>query len=408
MVNAESLVQLRSFARFFLVILFFAVCDPANAQDPVFSQYYIHQNYSNPAYAGHTNDFTVSMNSRLQWARVPGVFLSNSLYANMGCNDKAKPLGYGIILFDNIEGQGFLHTFEGAFQLSSKVYFKFGSRRRNGGVLNFNKRYFNNYQKGGRVRRGAYLYGGLQFGLGQKFLDWSKLTFSDQYSPYFEGVQNATYVLPQQGASNVYMDIGAGLRSLIELGQKNKPSFLSLGAAAFHINKPVHTFFNTQVAVEPRYSFFVNYYLGDKLKTGKRDYEYWTLSTSHDIQQGLRTHTTFIYRDIINKKYRTYINNDKRLTIDNAYLALGLGFRRQRFLKFDNNIDAVIICTMVGIDNISIGYSFDMTTSTLRFEETFGTHELSLKIRFYGRNTCRRRECPPPFEFGHEIPKLGM
>lgn len=354
----------------------------ARGQDPVFSQFYLNQNYINPAFAGHTSDFSVSLNSRLQYVGIPGVLATNTLAANIGCSNKESILGLGVIVYDHVEGEGLLHTFNFSGQLSANIQWNTKNLGANG-----NK---------------ALLAGGLQFGLGQKFIDWSRLTFSDQYSPYFDGIQNATYVAPQLNSSNVFLDLGGGVRGMFEFSTPRRPRIFQYGLSVFHINKPVQSFLNTSLQLEPRYSFFAFTHISDLGQRPSRSYNrsglkhtkrFWTIGFLADYQQGMQSHTFSASREV------------------NKYFTGGFGYRRQYFFQADKHIDAFIINTFIILDDWSIGLSYDWTLSTLGEEKTFGTIEIGLRYVFEGINTCKRKrdKCPTKgFKIGHEVPKLSM
>lgn len=368
--------MLRLFAKISGAALLFFMSFKLSAQDPVFAQYYLNQNYLNPAFAGFTNDLTGSINTRAQYLRIPGLLTSTTASFNISCEEETR-LGIGGILYHHVEGEGFLHTLNAAVQTSANFPFKFkwGSRARmNKGLIS----------------------GGLQAGIGQKYLNWDRLTFSDQYSPFLDGIQGPSNVGQQQASSNLFLDAGAGIRASLEFGSGKRPQFLSLGAAAFHLNRPIQTFLESQIPLEPRYSFFTFYYLGNARKGRTRDLRYWTIAALADYQQGLQSHTLSLYKDA------------------NEYLTIGISMRRQEFVMLDRNIDAVIPHVLINIpdirgDDVTIGISYEWTVSTLGEEKTFGSLEFGLTWRFEGTNMCnsRRKLCKTKgFDMGHDMPNV--
>lgn len=360
-----------SVRRLFALLLLFCALESL-AQDPVFAQYYLNQNYLNPAFAGYTNDLSVTLNTRMQYMRVPGVLATNTLSANIACDEETK-LGIGAILYDHVEGEGLLHTTAFASQFSANFPFHYQS---------------------GYTRHKGLISWGMQLGAGQKYIDWSRLNFTDQYSPYFKGIQNPTNVAPQERASNIFLDAGAGVRGIFQYGEKIKPKFLSFGAAMFHINRPVQTFFNADLKLEPRYSFYVFSYFGDNIRGRQRDLRYLSVGMLMDLQQGMRSNTLSVYKDA------------------NEYFTGGVSWRRQNFLLVDRNVDAVILHILLNYKELTFGASYEWTVSTLGEEKTFGTLEFGLQYRFEGTNLCRmpnKKACPMKgFEMGHDYPNLGM
>tara|TARA_R110001592_G_C13188277_1_gene751969 strand:+ start:4901 stop:6022 length:1122 start_codon:yes stop_codon:yes gene_type:complete len=370
---------LHSFAKI-LLLVFSAGPLIVKAQDPVFAQYYLNQNYLNPAFAGYTNDLTGSANTRWQYHRVPGLIGSNTFSANISCEEETR-LGIGMIAYHHVEGEGYLNSLNLSGQLSANFPFKF----RTGARAKMNK---------------GLIAGGIQFGIGQKYLQWDKLTFSDQFSPYLQGVQNPSNVGidNQPVSSNLFLDAGLGIRGSLEFGSGRRPKFVSFGASAFHINRPVQTFLETEIPLEPRYSFYLFSYLGNNRKGKTRDLKYWTLGALADYQQGLQSHTLSLYKDA------------------NELLTVGVSVRRQNFINIDRNVDAVIPHVILNLfdndnrrDPVTIGISYEWTVSTLGEEQTFGTTEIGIRWRFNGTNLCdsRKRLCKVKgFDMGHDLPNV--
>ncbi|MCR9152572.1 MAG: PorP/SprF family type IX secretion system membrane protein [Bacteroidetes bacterium] len=361
--------MLRLYDKSLWTALFLCFAFGLKAQDPVFSQYFLNLNYLNPAFAGYTNDLTTNFNSRVQYFGVPGVMASNTASANISCEEETR-LGIGLLAYHNVEGQGILQTTTLSGQLSAN--FPFTIRRRQ------------------RTNKGLFS-AGLQFGAGQKYLSWRNLSFSDQYTPYLRGVQNPTSIAVQQSSSNVFLDLGAGLRSTYEFGSGRKPKFISLGAAAFHLNRPAQSFLESNLKLEPRYTFYVFYYMGNPKKGRTKDLRYLSFGALADYQQGLQTHTLSVFKDL------------------NEYMTVGLSVRREDFLFLDRRADAVIPHFVIKMNNLSVGVSYDWTLSPLGEENTFGSAEIGVSWRFPGRNLCPgyRKLCAVKgFDMTHDMPNL--
>ncbi len=359
----------RLFARHIGLLLLCALSTKVVAQDPVFSQYYLNLNYLNPAFAGYTNDLTANFNSRIQYFGVPGVMASNTVSANISCEEETR-LGLAILANHNVEGQGILQTATFSGQVSAN--FPFSIRRRQ------------------RTNKGLFS-AGIQFGAGQKYLSWRNLSFSDQFSPYLQGIQNPTGIAVQQTSSNVFLDMGAGLRSTYEFGSGRKPKFISAGVAAFHLNRPAQSFLESDLKLEPRYSMYFFYYVGNPRKGRTKDLRYFSIGALADYQQGLQTHTLSIFKDL------------------NEYMTIGLSVRREDLLFQNRRADAVIPHFVLKLDNLSFGISYDWTLSPLGEENTFGSAEIGLSWRFPGRNLCQayRKLCAVKgFDMGHDLPNL--
>ncbi len=342
------MVQLPSYVRLLLTAGLVAWAINARAQDPVFSQFNLNKNYLNPAYAGYSEDLSIGVNSRLQWTNVPGKFMTNTFNANAGCGQGR--VGLALIGYDHTEGEGFLNTKNATMQMSVNFPGKLGR------------------WLGRKMYRNKFISsGGLSIGVGQKTIDWSHLTFSDQFSPY-EGYLNQPSVIHgYQPVSNMIFDVSAGFRTQAEVNRKG--SYVSFGAAAFHLNRPVETFFNTDNRLAPRYTFhFFSYF---QLQKFVNKPNYFSVGMISDNQAHLRSNTIMIAKDI------------------EHYAKINLGFRRQNFILIDKNVDALIIQGLVSLNGFTVGYSYDITISSLGPHRTFGTHEIGIAYSFKGFGICR-------------------
>lgn len=341
--------QLRSYVRFSLIWILLTIPLLTKGQDPIFSQFHLNKNYLNPSYAGFTQDLAISSTFRTQWTNVPDVFSNTSAsYANIGCN--AARLGFGLGYIDHTEGEGFLRNQSMTFQTS----------------VNFPAllpRWFSR-----KLFRRKYLFaGGLSVGVGQKSIDWSKLTFTDQYDAYLGFSNMPSLVIQRNETSNVIFDVSAGLRLQTPLNKKG--SFLSIGVAGFHLNQPVESFFNVENQLRSRYTIHAFAYFQTKKFVNNPDYV--SIGIVRDVQQTLETNTILAYKDVGNN------------------IKAGIGFRRQKFLP-NYNVDALIFQGILSFRQWSMGYSYDWTISNLGPQRTFGTHEISIVYLFKKTALCAR------------------
>ena len=342
-----------------VLLLVFAT---VKGQDPVFTQYYLNKNYLNPAFAGFKGKPSFALNSRIQYTSIPGVLATNTFSVNFGGNERTKGLGFALLYADHVEGEGFLHTTNLSGQVSKSV--------------RLNK---------GRRKRPLLLTVGLQFGLGQKRLNWDNLQFTDQFDPYKSGIQNATFLNSTNDASNVYFDTGLGVKGYIPYGAKSRNSYFTVGASAFHINKPTQSLFGTDSKLQPRYSFFGFTHIGSRVQYDK-DRKYISVGFLIDFQQGLRTNTISVFKEF------------------NKQITFGLSFRRQNLLVVDKNFDAVAAHFLFTKRKLQMGYSYDYTVSTLGEEKTFGSHEIGLTY-FFDSSKIKKKK--PVWKKGDPCPQPG-
>ena len=339
--------QLHSYVKLGLALIALCCTIAVKAQDPVFSQFNLNKNYLNPAYAGYSGNLSVGVNSRMQWNNVPGKFTTNTFNANIGCGPGR--FGLAVAGYDHYEGEGFLHSQHAEVQMSVNLPGKLG-------------RMF-----GKKLRRQKFiLSGGLSLGVGQKKLDWDKLTFSDQYTPYQGFTGRASAASGYGETSNLIFDLSAGMRAQAQVNRNG--SYVSFGGAIFHLNKPVETFYDSDNRLPPRYTFHFFTYFQTQKFTNKPNYI--SVGMISDNQQRLRTNTLLVSKDV------------------EHWAKASVGFRRQNFLLIDRNVDAIILQGLVSFGGVTLGYSYDITISKLGPHNTFGTHEIGIAYTFDGLGLC--------------------
>jgi len=319
----------------------------AYAQDPVFSQFNLNKNYTNPAYAGYTEDLSLALHTRRQWTNVPGQFSTNTFVANIGC--MPGRLGLALMGYDHIEGEGYLRTRQVDAQVS----------------VNLPGRVASWWGRG--LSRNKFIWSaGLGLGTGQKNIDWSKLTFTDQYSPYQGYLGQPSLAHGHNETSNQIFSMSAGTRLQVELNDRG--SYISAGMAMFHLNRPVETFFEVDNRLQPRYTAHAFTYFQTKKFSNKPSY--LSVGMIMDVQQGTRTNTLMTSKDV------------------GKFAKVSIGWRRQNFIAIDENVDAIILQSLFTFGNFTLGYSYDMTISQLGPHRTFGTHEIGLAYIFGNTSLC--------------------
>ena len=190
---------------FFLFVTALLASLSAFAQDHMYSQFFNSPIYLNPALTGQfEGDLRLGLIYRNQFTSVPGGF--NYISGSIDYNIPKFGGGIGLLFTRSTEGTAFLNVNNIAGTYSYSV----GS---DGFVLSF----------------------GLQAGVSDRLIDWSKLIFGDQIDPtlgYMPGSPTAAE-LPQLN-NKFYFDSGAGVNLVI--GDFN------IGGAVQHINTPNESF----------------------------------------------------------------------------------------------------------------------------------------------------------------------
>lgn len=311
-------------------LLFISLCCisiTASGQDLVFSQYYNSPIHINPAFAGLNNYPQFTSNYRLQWPGISNVYKTFAFSYDQYFNKFNSGLGFTALTDD--QGEGTLKTTEFSGIYAYKL----------------------------RFRQDWQLKFGLEVGYSQSRLDFSKLIFFDQIDPGVgpfdsAGVPFPSGEIPPDNLSNAYMDVNFGMLLY-------NPLFY-VGITFDHINGPYNGFLasnsNQNVAIP--------------------------------IVVAINAGTQIVLESDNKGKPSTFISPNVLFAQQSGFSQLNIGAYMQIKQLFGGawirhtlgNLDAFIFTTGVDLDYIKIGYSFDLTGSSLS-PNTGGSHEIGIILR---------------------------
>lgn len=306
----------------FILCLFFFSVNQLYSQDPHFSQFYSAPNVLSPSLAGSTGGTRFVMNYRNQW---PGISQTYQTYAFSG----------DMYLSNYNSGLGLLFVTDKA------------------GSANLNTTYLGG-QYSYRVQLGDYwqFVPGIQFTVGQKSLDRSKLTFPDGSGGGIY-VDNLDYISDTKAG---YFDMTS---SLFLFSPK-----LWVGLTFEHLLRPSYSFIGERTVMPVR---FVNF----------GGLNFWKDPTRRTEEP---RSASLCYRF-------EYQNNFKQLDIGAYWYSrvfeMGVWYRGFPIFKNDADknrlLDSDAIVLMVGVEHGSfrIAYSYDIQLSSLAAYGS-GAHEVSL------------------------------
>jgi len=206
------------------IILILAHC--VSAQDIHWSQFNDNPIFQNPGNAGNFNgDYRFVANYRDQWRSVTVPFTTLSLSAD-GKLDKHKNLGYGILFFHDVVGDGSLRTIEVQGNVSYLLKLSKDSTHT--------------------------LRTGINLGMNHRQLNFDKLYFNNQY----DGVQynpslSSNEVLSNDRKTNFSVGIGVVYQYYI-----NKRFNIIAGVGSYNLNKPNQGFYNDVILRDIRTNIF--------------------------------------------------------------------------------------------------------------------------------------------------------
>jgi len=310
------------------------------AQDPQFSQFYAAPLYLNPAFAGSTGQARAGINYRNQWPAIDANFTTMSAYFDYFIEDAKS--GVGIILNRDLEGLAGLRSFSLGLQYSYEL----------------------------NITKNIGFRPGVQVALFNRDINFSKLTFGNQFDPS-TGVFNPS--IPGEvntGESKTFVDLSLGGVFFTKVAY--------LGIAAFHLTEPNQSLIGEEsplpikLSVHGGFKFYMN---PGAVGTGM-----YARKAERSIGPA------FQYRH-----QGQFDQMDLGIYYTREPMVLGLWYRGVPFKQvngFVNNESIVLLLgfTKIGAkEALNIGYSYDYTISKLG-AGSGGAHEFSLVYTWPMRN----------------------
>jgi type IX secretion system PorP/SprF family membrane protein len=301
------------------------------SQDPQFSQFYANPLYLNPALAGGALAPRVTVNYRNQWPALSANFVTTTFGGDIFLPNYNS--GLGVLVTMDSQGLGNLKSTDVTLQYSYQL----------------------------RINEVTSLRLGIQGGFASRTLDYYGLTFGDQYNNGGLTGQPSNDPFASGGPNVFYADFGSGLMLYSD--------WYWAGFSAHHLNRPNQAFSVQEARLPIKSSFqaglripFAGYtFLGNEIDKEK------TISPA-----------------IMYKKQGKYDQFDAGLYVTIEPLVLGAWYRGiplKRYAPGINNHESLVFLTGFRQDKFSIGYSYDLTISTLG-AGSGGAHEISLSYIF--------------------------
>lgn len=342
-----------------LLILSFGLLKVAAGQDAHFSQYYASSLYLNPASAGAQPFLTFSSNYRTQWRSIvipyvtSQISLIHPIYSNAN-GDERHVGGIGLSFYNDRAGDGNFKTIglniNGAYN------------------LHFNKRGTN------------FISFGVQGGMIQKNIDYTNLEWGEQFNPYigFDATIN-----PNVGVNSgtIFADIGAGFIWFINSTNKYQTDEDNprgkvgafFGVSAYHLNQPNESFYKNVFSKLPI------------LYKGHAGLEFH-LSDKVDLAPNVLVMMQNDRRLINGGMYLSYLFSQSAQVLAPSEVIFGTWYRLN---------DSFIFSMGMGNQNYTLGFSYDMNSSSLRYAtQGRGAYEVSLTVHRVKEKKIKRYYSP--------------
>ncbi|MCF8303497.1 MAG: type IX secretion system membrane protein PorP/SprF [Bacteroidales bacterium] len=304
--------------------------ESAQAQDAAFSQYYANPVYLNPALAGSRICPRVNLNYRNQWPSAGKSFVTYNISYDQFIEELSG--GIGVIVQSDQLGEHF---------------------SRNQASLIYSYRL--------KLSPEVSLNAALQGGIRQHQLDWANLVFADQIS-LPDGTISSGSETPPENTNLFYPDFSGGF-----VFSRNGNTYV--GAAFHHITEPNISFYTQE---DIPLNLGITAHAGTLIDLGRKEIQ-------HD-EESFALSPNILYRqqgDFHQLNIGTYFNKFP--------FSAGLWLRH----NFEQS-DALIALFGLKYEKLRIGYSFDVTLSSLS-GSTGGAHEVSFAWLF----DCREKRSKP-------------
>ncbi|MEM6965445.1 MAG: PorP/SprF family type IX secretion system membrane protein [Bacteroidota bacterium] len=315
--------------KFFILLVVMMLGFVAQAQDPIYSQYYAAPLQLNPAFAGNTYTPHIALNYRNQWPALSQAYVSYSVSYSQFFKDFNS--GIGLMILADDAGQGLYKT--------NKVSGFYAYRLEMGNDL--------------------YLKLGLEGSLVRINLGWDKFLFPDQLDPEFGTVSGGGTPLPTEEVrpediARNYFDASAGMLLY--------SSNFYAGVTTKHLNTPNESFLQINENLDSGLPLRLGLHAGYEFK----------------IREGNKNRpASFISPNAMFVKQGDF----GQLNVG-AYGNLGIIFGGLWYRQGFANPDAAIVLLGVQKGGYKFGYSYDITVSRLTLGQSGGSHEFSLIMNF--------------------------
>lgn len=294
----------------------------ANAQDPMFSQYYASPLYLNPGLAGSVKQPRLIFNSRMQWTKLPNSFNTYAASADYLVEDWSS--AFGVLVMTDKAGSANLRNTSIGGTYAAKI----------------------------RIAKGWVFSPGVTFGYASRSIDFDKLVFGDMIIHNGPTTDDAIGHLGNQS----YFDFSSGAVLYNKI--------FWAGFSGYHINQPNYSLLGEDAKLPMRLS----------VHGGMR------IPIKHSILSTSKLSSiapSFVY-----KTQGEFSQLDVGISIIFDPVMVGLWYRgiptNKNYIAKASQ-DAMIFSLGLNLQFVEVGYSYDFTISEIG-PQSGGSHEISLTL----------------------------
>ncbi|MES2558771.1 MAG: type IX secretion system membrane protein PorP/SprF [Bacteroidota bacterium] len=313
------------------LLLWLAIPFTALAQDPQFSQFYANPLYTNPAFAGASNNIRFTIIGRDQYTGISNNYKTAG--ASLDAQVNSLNGGLGLMATMDMAGDGRLTTttFSGIYAYSVAL------------------------------SRKVTMRAGIQASYYQRAYDFSKFRFGDQIDDQYG------FILPTNE-----------VRGLQQINLLNFGTGLLIYSNTLFGGIAVHNL------TEPNQSFYSPNSSADEFKLPRR----YTLHTGANItvkNARFDDQKVILSPNVLYMQQRNFNQLNLGFYVKKQALTAGMWFRQTSV-----NSDAFIFLVGLKFPKFRVGYSYDITISGAR-TATQGSHELSMAFELKPKKKSTKR-----------------
>jgi type IX secretion system PorP/SprF family membrane protein len=322
-----------------LKYLFVAICIcsfifPVQAQDPQYSQFYAAPLYLNPAFAGSALAPRFTFNYRYQWPALDANYMTYA--ASFDHYFSKVNSGVALVVNHDRQGLGGLRSTDVGAQYSYRL----------------------------QLSDNLFFQPGFQLSYVMRNINFFNLTFGDQFNPATGEFSSPTGERFDDGAIINYLDFSTG--ALVYTEQ------FWIGVSGHHLNRPNQSL----IGNTSRLPIKATIHAGFKIPLDE--------SSKRGLAQDVTAPERSITPAILYKMQGKFDQLDVGMYLTLEPVVFGLWYRGLPIKRYEvglNNHDAAIFMVGYTHNNITVGYSYDLTVSRLGVA-TGGSHEISFRYVF--------------------------
>jgi type IX secretion system PorP/SprF family membrane protein len=333
------------------LIVFLFIAPSAEAQDNQYSQFTNLPIYYNPGYTGLEQGMRAKFAYRRQWVKMPNDFKAMNFNMDIAARGIPGSGGLGIMFDSHNEGGGLIKKNSFGLNLAVRI----------------------------PIMENVISQLGMSAIFVQKYIDWSRLIFSDQLDENYGNVYTSDFVPPSSNKVNFPdFSVGGIFRFKRDAG-KESTVVGTFGFAIHHLFEPNESFIGLESKLPVKF-------------VGSLDFQVAPDESAKNSSRGFKYNPAIIYMN--------QGGMDSWSVGMNVYkfpLYVGLWYRSSEF-QFLNN-DALIV--LLGINTnfggdarMKLVYSYDVMLTDLT-KATGGSHEITLifeldDMKMFGAESGRR------------------